>query len=96
MPKSDLQARPSTITSAKFVKTARRYRTIQIQVGSRTITAADPHPDDLQQVLEAHHAPQLSCALIWPKSGMTRPSTSALLPTIATAAPRTHRNSDPS
>jgi len=37
----------------KFVKTARRYRTIQIQVGSRTITAADPLPDDLQQVLEA-------------------------------------------
>jgi hypothetical protein len=26
---------------------------IQIQVGSRTITAADPLTDDLQQVLEA-------------------------------------------
>jgi len=37
----------------KFVRTARRYRTIQIQAGSRTITAADPVPDDLRQALEA-------------------------------------------
>ena len=37
----------------KFVKTARRYRTIQIQAGEQTITAADPLPDDLQQTLEA-------------------------------------------
>jgi hypothetical protein len=37
----------------KFVKTARRYRTIQIQAGSHTITAADPLPDDLRQALEA-------------------------------------------
>lgn len=29
------------------MKTARRYRTIQIQVGDRIITAADPIPDDL-------------------------------------------------
>ena len=28
----------------KFVKTARRYRTIQIQAGRHTITAADPIP----------------------------------------------------
>jgi hypothetical protein len=27
------------------VKTARRYRTIQIQAGDHTITAADPVPD---------------------------------------------------
>ena len=41
----------------KFVKTARRYRTIQIQAGPHTITAADPLPDDLRQVLEAiNHA----------------------------------------
>jgi hypothetical protein len=37
----------------KFVKTARRYRTIQIQAGPHTITAADPIPDELRQVLDA-------------------------------------------
>jgi Transposase DDE domain len=37
----------------KFVKTARRYRTIQIQAGPHVITAADPLPDDLRQALEA-------------------------------------------
>jgi hypothetical protein len=36
----------------KFVKTARRYRTIEIQAGRQTITAANPLPDDLQQALE--------------------------------------------
>ena len=41
----------------RFVKTARRYRTIQIQAGPHTVTAADPLPDDLRQVLEAiNHA----------------------------------------
>jgi hypothetical protein len=40
----------------KFVKTARRYRTIQIQAGSHTITAADPLPDDLRQAIEAINA----------------------------------------
>jgi hypothetical protein len=37
----------------KFVRTARRYRTIQIQAGRQTITAADPLPDDLRQALDA-------------------------------------------
>jgi transposase len=37
----------------KFVKTARRYRTIQIQAGDQVITAADPIPDDLRQALNA-------------------------------------------
>jgi transposase len=37
----------------KFVKTARRYRTIEIQAGRHTITAADPLSDDLRQALEA-------------------------------------------
>jgi transposase len=36
----------------KFVRTARRYRTIEIQVGAHTITAADPLPDDLRQALD--------------------------------------------
>jgi len=39
----------------KFVKTARRYRTIQIQAGQHTITAADPLPDDLQAALDQIH-----------------------------------------
>jgi Transposase DDE domain len=43
----------------KFVKTARRYRTIKIQAGPHTITAADPLPYDLRQALEAiNHAIQ--------------------------------------
>ena len=37
----------------KFVKIARRYRTIEIQAGRQTITAADPLPDDLCHALEA-------------------------------------------
>jgi hypothetical protein len=37
----------------KFVRTARRYRTIQIQAGAHTITAADPLPEDLQAALDA-------------------------------------------
>jgi hypothetical protein len=35
----------------KFVRTARRYRTITIQAGQHTITAADPLPDDLRSAL---------------------------------------------
>jgi hypothetical protein len=37
----------------KFVTTVRRYRTIHIQVGEHVITAADPLPDDVHQILEA-------------------------------------------
>jgi hypothetical protein len=40
----------------KFVKTARRYRTIQIQAGAHTITAADPLPDDLRTALDQIHS----------------------------------------
>ena len=39
----------------KFVKTARRYRTIQIQAGPHTITAADPLPADLRTALDQIH-----------------------------------------
>jgi transposase len=35
----------------KFVKTARRYRTVQIQAGDQVITAADPLPSDLRDAL---------------------------------------------
>jgi Transposase DDE domain len=37
----------------KFVKTARRYRTVQIQAGTHVITAADPLPGELRQAIEA-------------------------------------------
>jgi hypothetical protein len=36
----------------KFVRTARRYRTIEIQAGDHTITAANPLPSDIRQALE--------------------------------------------
>jgi transposase len=42
-------------STRKFVKTARRYRTIQLQAGNHTITAADPLPSDLQAVLDHIH-----------------------------------------
>ncbi len=41
----------------KFVKTARRYKTIQIQAGTHAITAADPLPDDLRDTLDRIHHP---------------------------------------
>ena len=37
----------------RFVKTALRYRTIQIQAGDHTITAADPLLAELRQAIEA-------------------------------------------
>jgi transposase len=40
-------------STRKFVKTARRYRTIEIQAGRQAITAADPLPEDLRQALDA-------------------------------------------
>jgi transposase len=39
----------------RFVTTTRRYRTIQIQAGPHTITAADPIPDDLRTALDTIH-----------------------------------------
>jgi hypothetical protein len=36
----------------KFVRTARRYCTIEIQAGAHTITAADPLPADLRNALD--------------------------------------------
>jgi transposase len=35
----------------KFVRTARRYRTVKIKAGRQTLTAADPLPDDLSDAL---------------------------------------------
>jgi hypothetical protein len=39
----------------KFVRTARRYRTIEIQAGPHTITAADPLSEDLRNALDRIH-----------------------------------------
>jgi hypothetical protein len=42
----------------KFVRTARRYRTIEIQAGDHLITAADPLPPDIHEALSRiHHDP---------------------------------------
>jgi len=39
----------------KFVRTARRYRTVTIQAGKQTLTAAEPPPDDLAEALAKIH-----------------------------------------
>jgi hypothetical protein len=39
----------------KFVRTARRYRTVIIQAGSHTLTAAEPPPTDLAEILAKIH-----------------------------------------
>jgi hypothetical protein len=44
-------------STRKFVKTARRYRTIEIRAGRQTITATDPVPGDLRQALDAINRP---------------------------------------
>ena len=38
-------------TIKKFVRTTRRYRTVRIKTGKQILTAADPLPDDLRNVL---------------------------------------------
>ena len=43
----------------KFVKTMRRYRTIEIQAGDHVITAADPLPADAHTALDAIRARQV-------------------------------------
>ncbi|HSK27386.1 MAG TPA: IS1634 family transposase [Jiangellales bacterium] len=37
----------------KFVRTARRYRTVQIRAGQQILTAEDPLPDELRQALDS-------------------------------------------
>jgi hypothetical protein len=39
----------------KVSKTARRYRTLEIQAGRHTITPADPQPADLRVALDQIH-----------------------------------------
>jgi transposase len=38
-----------------FVRTVRRYRTIEIQAGAHTVTAEQPLPDDVRAALDAIH-----------------------------------------
>jgi hypothetical protein len=47
----------------RFVRTARRYRTIQIQAGAHIVTAADPLPDGLRHALDRIHHGQLRTQL---------------------------------
>ena len=39
----------------KFVRTARRYRTVTIQAGNQTLTAAEPPPPDRAEILTKIH-----------------------------------------
>jgi hypothetical protein len=41
----------------KFARSARRYRTVTIQVGRHTLTAAESPPDDLAEALTKIHGP---------------------------------------
>jgi hypothetical protein len=40
----------------KFVRAARRYRTVHIQAGRQFLTAADRLPDDLRDILATINA----------------------------------------
>jgi DDE family transposase len=44
-------------TIRKFVHTTRRYRTVTIRAGNQILTAADPLPADLSEVLDKIHTP---------------------------------------
>ena len=43
----------------KFVRTTRRYRTVEIRAGQQILTAADPLPDDLREALTAIYSPNV-------------------------------------
>ena len=42
----------------RFVRTARRYRTVQIRAGQHLLTAEDPLPDDLREALALLTGPE--------------------------------------
>ena len=46
----------------KFVRTARRYRTVNIKAGNQILSVADPLSDDLRDALIKN--PHRRCALI--------------------------------
>jgi len=41
----------------KFVRTTRRYRTVQIRAGQQILTAADPLPENLRDALAKTTSP---------------------------------------
>jgi transposase len=41
----------------KFIRTARRYRTVQIRAGQQTLTAGDLIPDDLREAIIKINSP---------------------------------------
>ena len=55
---------PDRWSIRKFVRTARRYRTIQIQAGHHILTAADPLPGD--SIKSWPDPPRTRCALLQP------------------------------
>ena len=42
----------------RFVRSARRYRTVQIKLGSQTLTAQQPPPEDLRAALDQIRQPR--------------------------------------
>jgi hypothetical protein len=48
----------------RFVRTARRYRTVQIRAGSQLLTAQDPIPADLRNALARTTSPDGAHQLI--------------------------------
>jgi hypothetical protein len=48
----------------RFVRTARRYRTVQIRAGQQLLTAEDPFPDDLRDALALITRPEGAHQLI--------------------------------
>jgi transposase len=45
-------------STKKFVRTARRYRTVHIRAGQQILTAEDPLPDELRDALALTHEPE--------------------------------------
>jgi hypothetical protein len=58
-----LEAKTQPWSIRKFVRTARRCRTIEIHVGTNTVTDAEPIADDFRQGFEAILRTQPTCAL---------------------------------
>jgi Transposase DDE domain len=50
--------RRTTWSVKKLITSLRRYHTIQIQAGDKTVTAADPLPEDIRTVLDRLHTPE--------------------------------------
>jgi hypothetical protein len=72
----------------EFVRTARHYRSVHIRARRQTLTAADPLPEDLREVITAIHFAG-PCAPIWPESSVRRAWRQP--PRAAKPAPRVKR-----